>query len=190
MLCEGTGSCSLNTCTVQNFNDNAINNFLLRARVLPLAPTHNIEDVWFDAFIGDRQPQHNHQHNANHRLCHLILDRDKQILWNQHKTGSRTTNHLEGWRHKLKNHVQSPHTNIFNFIIKLIQNQQVAAEIRIIQYQAGGGRTQRKRKYLQIDDRLQILKRRLRDIDLTTERYADAASYLLYSGIVLKLCFV
>ena len=58
-------------------------------------------------------------------------------LWNHHNTeGSRTTNHLEGWHHKLKNQVKHPHPNIYN-LIKLIISQQSTTEIRLIQYAAG-----------------------------------------------------
>jgi hypothetical protein len=51
-----------------------------------------------------------------------------QHIWNHFDTdGPRTTNHLEGWHHKLKNHVAHPHPNIF-YLINLLKEQQTSTE--------------------------------------------------------------
>jgi hypothetical protein len=67
-------------------------------------------------------------------------DASHQHIWNHFDTdGPRTTNHLEGWHHKLKNHVAHPHPNIF-YLINLLKEQQASTEIKLIQYSAGGKR--------------------------------------------------
>lgn len=53
---------------------------------------------------------------------------------------------------------------------------------RLIQYAAGGKRIQRKRKYVQIDNRLATLKERLTNGAITPEEFADSASHLLHLG--------
>ena len=129
-----------------------------------------------------RQRRHQHQHRQLHRLRDRAVGREqpRSMEPTQHR-GTGTTNHLEGWHHKLKSYVQHPHPNIYN-LIKLIQSQQSATEIRLIQYAAGGKRIQRKRKYIQIDNRLATLKERLNNGAITLEEFADSASHVLHLG--------
>ena len=82
---------------------------------------------------GHRQRRHQHQH----RQLYWALVENNRDLWNHHNTeGPRTTNHLEGWHHKLKNQVKHPLPNIYN-LIKLNPSQQSTTEIRLIHYAAG-----------------------------------------------------
>ena len=121
-----------------------------------------------------------HQYRVIYWLCHRVLGSKSSTIWNHFDTdGPRTTNHLEGWHHKLKNHVAHPHPNIF-YLINLLKEQQASTEIKLIQYSAGGKRVPRKGKYVEIDNRLVNLKRRLRNNLITHVNYADAASHLLH----------
>ena len=138
-----------------------INRLVRRAAVLPLLPMQNIEDVWLHTLEDiDNADTNINTVSFTDYVTEQWVENNRD-LWNHHNTeGPRTTNNLEGWHHKLKSHVQHPHPNIYN-LIKLIQSQQSATEIRLIQYAAGGKRIQRKRKYVQIDNRLATLKERL-----------------------------
>ncbi|VDI73534.1 Hypothetical predicted protein [Mytilus galloprovincialis] len=81
-----------------------------------------------------------------------------QRLWNHYATeGPRTTNHFEGLHSKVKKLVKAAHPNIFNMISLLRQEEAVHA-LTLLQYRAGGKRIPRKRKYREIDNRLQTLK--------------------------------
>ena len=105
---------------------------------------------------------------------------NNQSLWNHYATeGPRTTNHLEGWHSKLKKLVKAAHPNIFSMISVLRQEEAFHA-LTLIQYRAGGKRIPRKRKYREIDDRLQTLKIRLQNDEPTPVEYEDAAFHLLH----------
>jgi hypothetical protein len=51
------------------------------------------------------------------------------------------------------------HPNIY-LIIEVLQNTQTVTECTIIQYAAGGARPPKRRRYIVIDTRLQLLKER------------------------------
>ncbi|VDI66914.1 Hypothetical predicted protein [Mytilus galloprovincialis] len=67
-------------------------------------------------------------------------------------------------------------------MISLLRQEEAFHALTLIQYRAGGKRINvpRKRKYREIDDRLQTLKIRLQNDALTPVEYGDAASHLLH----------
>ncbi|VDI61105.1 Hypothetical predicted protein [Mytilus galloprovincialis] len=161
-------------------NNNDITRLVRRAAVLPLVPMQHVEDIWLNALEEIDEANTNINTLAFTDYVTEYWVETNRHLWNHYDTvGPRTNNHLEGWHHKLKNHVEHPHPNIFN-LVKLLKKQQAAIEVRLIQYSAGGKRRQRKRKYIEIDTRLADLKQRLQDNSMTPVEYADAASYLLH----------
>ncbi|VDI03735.1 Hypothetical predicted protein [Mytilus galloprovincialis] len=101
-------------------------------------------------------------------------------LWNHYLTqGPRTTNHLEGWHSKLKKHVTHAHPNIFE-LIKLLKHEEAFNAMTMIQYAAGGKRAAPKKKYVEINIRLDEVKLRHRNQEVTTIEFGDAASHLLH----------
>lgn len=78
----------------------------------------------------------------------------------------------------MKNHVVHPHPSIL-YLIHLLKEQQASTEIKLIQYSAGGKCVPRKRKYVEIDNRLVNLKSRPRNNLITPVNYADAASHFV-----------
>ena len=54
------------------------------------------------------------------------------------------------------------------------------SSIKLIQYAAGGTRPVNRRKYRDLENRLDTLKLRLQAGEITVVQYADAASYLLH----------
>ena len=74
--------------------------------------------------------------------------------------GLRTTNHLEGWKNKIKKKVRHAYPNIYE-IIDLLHATYAMTEITTIQYAAGGARPPKRPTYrCIIDSRLQQLKDR------------------------------
>lgn len=159
-----------------------IKTLVRRAAVLPLVPLQSVEDVWFNA-LTDLE---NADININtipftDYVTTQWVESDQQI-WNHFDHDeSRTTNHLEGWHSKIKKQIQQAHPNIYTFITHLKQIQS-ANEVNIIQIRAGGLPTRKRRKYRNIDNRLQLLKQRLRNGEITVINYADAASQLIHLG--------
>ncbi|XP_071176225.1 uncharacterized protein [Mytilus edulis] len=151
-----------------------------RAAVLPLLPPNTIEDVWFNALehIDDSDTTTLTLNFTDYVTSYWV--ENNQSLWNHYATeGPRTTNHLEGWHSKLKKLVKAAHPNIFS-MIRLLRQEEAFHALTLIQYRAGGKRIPRKRKYREIDDRLQTLKIRLQNDELTPVEYGDAASHLLH----------
>ena len=64
--------------------------------------------------------------------------------------------------------------------IQTLQKEQAANEAKFIQRDAGGIVRQKKRKYRQLDHRIQLLKERLRQNAIGVMEYADAASHILH----------
>lgn len=160
--------------------DNNIHQLVRRAAVLPLIPTAEVEDVWFNALtdIDDVETNANYVPFTDYVTTYWV--EQNRHLWNHYTTeGPRTTNHLEGWHSKLKKHVQHPHPNIFR-LIKQLKHEEAIHDLTMIQYAAGGKRAVQKRKYVDINNRLAALKTRHRNQEVTTVQFGDAASYLLH----------
>ncbi|CAG2244517.1 unnamed protein product [Mytilus edulis] len=122
-----------------------------------------------------------HVTSFNDYVTEQWVDREPE-RWNHFSTvGPRTTNHLEGWHHKLNNQLNKDHSNLF-LIIQKLQNTQAATEIRLIQYAAGGKRKTCKLKYRNIDNTLTQLKERLQQGQINIHQYTDAVSHLLKLG--------
>ena len=60
-------------------------------------------------------------------------------MWNHFQNkGPRTNNHLEGWHNRLNRLARKAHPNLFESI-ELLQNEQAATEVQIIQLTDGVG---------------------------------------------------
>ncbi|KAK3107518.1 hypothetical protein FSP39_016450, partial [Pinctada imbricata] len=67
-------------------------------------------------------------------------------------------------------------------LIDVIKRIQAANEVQQVQYAAGGKRATRKSKYKEIDSRLEDLKTRLNNGEITTLAYADGVFHLIHIG--------
>ena len=65
-------------------------------------------------------------------------------------------------------------------LLKHLKESQSVNEVTIIQQAAGGVRPSKRRKYGLINTRLEQLKLRLQDNELSVVQYTDAAAYLLH----------
>jgi hypothetical protein len=150
---------------------------------LPLLPTYEIQNQWIR--IVERAPIE--QHPAAQVLCDYmsnfwINDNSATFaipVWNHFATdGPRTTNHIEGWHKKLNGLVGHPHPNVFR-IIGVFQKEQQMTAIKMIQAQHGVSVPRRKKKYVDVDNRIRNLKLRLINDDCTVDEFATAISHLL-----------
>ena len=159
------------------FKENAeVQKFVRRAAVLPLVPLDRLDDVWLYAL--DHRPSEvpDVDKFADYVTEHWVT-RDGRSAWNHYETtGPRTTNHVEGWHHKVNNLVKSPHPNIYK-LLTIIKNMQAKNETAIIQLEATGRRKYKKNKYRDLEEDMQNLKRRFQQGHMPVQTYADAASF-------------
>lgn len=149
-----------------------------RAGVLPLVPGHRVEDVWFQA-LGDSDDQTAPVMGFKDYVAETWVEGHLD-MWNLFDhDGPSTTNAVGGWHNKFNRMCRRVHPNIFVFL-ELLQKEQAANEAKIIQITAGGVVRPKRRKYRQLDSRLQSLKNRLRQGEMDLMAYADAASHLVH----------
>jgi len=164
------------TTTYQSDHD--LYRFVRRAAVLPLVPPALVDDVWLQAMADspDTVPTRAFADNVTETWLEGTFDRD---MWNHFNTnGARTTNHLEGWHQKLNRLTKKAHPNIFEFI-SVIQTEQAANEVKILQLEGRAAPPRKRSKYVRLDQRLLTLKQTFESGEKTVIEYADAASYLL-----------
>ncbi|KAK3086401.1 hypothetical protein FSP39_017917 [Pinctada imbricata] len=135
--------------------DPDITSVVRRAAVLPLVPPSDVDDVWFHALdqLGHSSTSTDATEFTDYVTTHWVegMDYDR---WNHYHTdGPRTTNHLEGWHAKIKRQVQHSHPNIYVHITQLKQIQ-AANEVSILQLSAGGIPRPKRRKYRDLECRL------------------------------------
>ncbi|XP_021370385.1 uncharacterized protein LOC110461289 [Mizuhopecten yessoensis] len=150
-----------------------------RAAVLPLVPTRQVEDVWFNA-LDENEDNSPEVTRFKDYVTETWVEGQQLDLWNHYdNTGPRTTNHVEGWHSKVNRMCKHAHPNIYA-IVKLLQKLQAADEVRMIQLPAGGKSRPRKKKYRRLDERLTQLKDRFQNGHINVNTYADSASHLLH----------
>ncbi|XP_021339484.1 uncharacterized protein LOC110440643, partial [Mizuhopecten yessoensis] len=122
-----------------------------RAAVLPLVPTQQVEDVWFNA-LDENEDNSPEVTRFKDYVTGTWVEGQQLDLWNHYdNTGPRTTNHVEGWHSKVNRMCKHAHPNIYA-IVKLLQKLQAADEVRMIQLPAGGKSRPRKKKYRRLDE--------------------------------------
>lgn len=113
--------------TEQYKSNPAVHQHVRCASALPLVPTDQVDNVWFYA-LSDFQTDDINITRFNDYVTEQWVETDTE-RWNHYTTvGPRTTNHLEGWHHKLNNQLHKAHPNLF-LIIQKLQNIQAANEI-------------------------------------------------------------
>ena len=161
-------------------DDEEVHRLVRRAAVLPLVPQADVTDVWFNAM--EDMDNSNSLVNTTSFTDYVVTNwvETNRHLWNHYQTeGPRTINHLEGWHSSMKKTIQVPHPNIYRLLTHL-KEEQAVNEVTHIQYSAGGLRPVKRRKYIQLNQRLQQLKLRLQNQEISVFQFADIASYLLH----------
>ncbi|XP_067668277.1 uncharacterized protein [Haliotis asinina] len=167
---------------VRAYKDNPeVGRLVRRAAALALLPAGNVQDVWVDCMndgpIGYAKCEQFKDYIVNNWVD--FGARFPIAVWNHNNTeGPRTNNHLEGWHHHLNQTVQRCHPNIFSFI-STIKSLESSNRRLLAQMMHGANPPPRKRKYVQLDTRLQNLKTQLQNNQKTPLEFVDAAGRLL-----------
>ena len=78
-------------------------------------------------------------------------------LWNHCQNYShRTTNHLEGWHHRLKRLVGKPHPNLYE-MIQFIKLEQDMFELKVNSLDAGNAPKRSAKKYIDLNNKIMRL---------------------------------
>ena len=166
---------------VTEFRDNEeFRRLVLRSAILPLVPVNCVEDVWLNA-LEDSEDDSARCVKFKDYVTEQWVEGDK-AMWNHFdNAGPRTTNHVEGWHHKINTLLKHSHPNIY-VILELFRKEQATNEVKIIQHANGGKQRPRKRVYRRLDHNLGMLKHRLTIGEINVIEYADAASFFVKLG--------
>ena len=100
-------------------------------------------------------------------------------LWNYYSyDGSPTNRRLEGWHNRLKRIVKKPHPNIYE-LIDVFKREQAATEVTCQQLDTGANPPLRKKKYRQLDQRVQRIKDRMSAGQVSISEHLDAIGHLI-----------
>ena len=139
------------------FQDNPdVRQFVRRAAALPLLRLCDIDDFWLNALQDVDIDIPGVSPFADY-VTEFWVEGGERLMWSHFDTvGPRTTNHVEGWHSKLNN-VAASHPNMFK-LINIIKSEQSFTEMTILQLEAGGTLRPKRRKYRQVDERIDIQK--------------------------------
>ncbi|KAJ8322426.1 hypothetical protein KUTeg_000022 [Tegillarca granosa] len=162
----------IQSCGLQSdySNNDDINKFVRRTMTLSLVPVEKIEDVWFQT-LGEVDSDDRSVVDFSDYVTETWVENNCP-MWNHYETeGPRTTNHLEGWHHKLNNQMHRAHP----YIIKLLQTFQSANEIKIIQLAAGGKKRKKEKQVSGFGDKASTVERE----QINVMDYTGAVSHIL-----------
>ena len=101
------------------------------------------------------------------------------VLWNYYTyDGPRTNNRLEGWHSRLKRIVKKPHPNIYE-LIDVFRSEEAATNVTISQLTTGANPPPRKKKYTAIDSRVEKLKDRMHNGQVSINDYIAAIGHIV-----------
>ncbi|XP_071087102.1 uncharacterized protein [Haliotis cracherodii] len=140
-----------------------------------MVPVEEVDYVWLQT-IADM---------TNDQRCVQLGDyvtttwvETEQEPWNHFNDGPRTNNHLEGWHGRLKKVIGKAHPNIFE-LIRFLGAEQQKTECNLLLYQAGQRLLPKKKKFCDIQRRIDQLKTRLIQNEVSVIFFADSVSHLL-----------
>ena len=101
------------------------------------------------------------------------------VLWNYYTyDGPRTNNRLEGWHSRLKRIVKKPHPNIYE-LIDVFRSEEAATNVTISQLTTGANPPPHKKKYTAIDSRVEKLKDRMHNGQVSINDYIAAIGHIV-----------
>ena len=105
--------------------------------------------------------------------------RFNRTMWNHFSNdGPRTNNHVEGWHNSLNQRIGRHHANICYFLEKLVDQQEIFENNLLIARQ-GKQISQRNRKNVLIDKRIEIQKNKYERGELSKLEFLDSVRYNL-----------
>src|SRR5277367_3716658 len=105
-------------------------------------------------------------------------------MWNCYDTvlqgQPRTTNSVEAWHGVFENTIAAHHTNIYKFIQHLAREEQ-KVHVDIQRFIAGQPAPKRKRKYVELDERITVIVKDYRNRTLNDYLSGLSFNFTLYS---------
>ena len=102
------------------------------------------------------------------------------VMWNVHGQATRTNNRVEGWHSRLNKAIGAPHPNTHQ-LVDALKVEQAATELTVTRARLGAAPAPRRRRYRDLDDRLDRLLQRYRQGQLTTDRYLSALRHIVHN---------
>ncbi|XP_041474641.1 uncharacterized protein LOC121423350 [Lytechinus variegatus] len=99
-------------------------------------------------------------------------------MWNVHGVDRRTNNDIEGWHNAFNRLIAKHHPNIWELIMALKKQQSMVSAMRL-QIQAGENLAVRQRKYVRLNQRLQILTQRYINAEIPQQQFLLCVSYAI-----------
>jgi hypothetical protein len=91
-------------------------------------------------------------------------------MWNVYAENTRTNNAVEGWHNRLNRAVRRHHPNVLD-LVEVLREEQAAIDTTVEAARQGVPPPRRRRKYREIDERLQNLRADFTDGTLNPERF-------------------
>ncbi|XP_048249919.1 uncharacterized protein LOC125378532 [Haliotis rufescens] len=121
-----------------------------------MVPVEEVDDVWLQTIADMPNDQRCVQLED---VTTTSVETEKEPLNHFNNDRPRTNNHLEGWHGRLKKVIGKAHPNIFE-LISFLGAEQQKTECNLLQYQAGQRLPPEKKKFCDIQCRIDQLKTR------------------------------
>ena len=100
-------------------------------------------------------------------------------MWNVHAATTRTNNVVEGWHSRLNKAIGCCHPNVYK-LVTVLKGEQALTELTIRRADTGAPPPPRRRKYRDLDTRLDRLLDQYRQGQLTTDNYLTALRHVVH----------
>ena len=142
-----------------------VNQFLRRTAALAFVPVRYVRLAW-QALKANAPDQPRMEEFIRYFEDTWLVGQFSLTQWNVFANSSfRTNNHVEGWHNRLKRVVVKSHPNLYE-LIEVLQREQSANEISLIQLQAGARPPRRALRTINRDRNIEQLKQRFNEIPL------------------------
>lgn len=103
----------------------------------------------------------------------------KPHFWNVHNQTTQTNNHLEGWHSKLNRAIGKIHPGIHE-LIKVLKVEQSTTDATVQRARLGAAPPPRRKKYRQLDERLDRLTQNFRAGEYTVNDFLDCMRHIVH----------
>ena len=160
--------------------DGSIRQFIQKSAAIAFVPSNFVRVAW-DGLKTEIPDDDKMKNYSDYFDQNWMNGQFKPHMWNYFAhSGPRTNNHLEGWHNRLKRIARKAHTNFYK-VLELFQKEQAATEVTILQLQAGGLHKAKRRKVIQREEKIKLLKDELTNGNRSIESYISAIRHCVVS---------
>lgn len=159
--------------------DNGVQKTVRRVAALAFMKLENLEEAYTPIVLD--MPEENHLLDEFMSYFHNNFFKENARFppktWNHFlNDGPRTNNHVEGWHNSFNQRIGRHHANIWYFLEKVIQQQEVFENNLLIARQ-GNRVCRRDKKNIAIDERIRVQKLKYERGDLNELQFIDSIRY-------------